>query len=290
MLLVAGGQGDPNIGWLLRRMLARGVAFADIIHGPKLRPEVSYDLGSRTLSLNGVSIRPTGVFIRHNVFFNGYSDLAEAHAEALNWFYFIRGWACSNPATRCFNRGSNGSENNKIENLHAALTAGLRVPKTIIRCNPPPSTQARLIYKPVAGGELTKDLGRPRSRTTAPRWRPFFYQPRLYRPELRIFVVGKRLFGCALSSEHVDYRDDPDAKLAPAKIPAAIAKRYLALCAALKLDFAAADFMLDGMGRYRFLEINTQPMFVAFDKTLDGAICDAIIDYLTADPRRKRRV
>ncbi len=29
-----------------------------------------------------------------------------------------------------------------------------------------------------------------------------------------------------------------------------------------------------------FLEVNTQPMFAAFDQTVDGMLCDAIIDYL----------
>ncbi|MEI9993814.1 MAG: hypothetical protein WDM91_04410 [Rhizomicrobium sp.] len=283
MLVVAGGQYDPNIGWLLRRVLARGVAFADILNGPTLKPDVVYDFARGGLTLSGKSLKPTGLFIRHNVFLEGYSDPAEAHAEALNWFYFLRGWACADPAIRCFNRSANGAENNKVENLHAARAAGLRIPETTIACAPPP-TKTASIRKPVAGGELTEALDEGRRADPPSRWRPYFHQARLGRPELRVFVIGRRLFGCALTSAHVDYRDDNDTKLEPAKVPKAVGLGLLALCETLQLDFAAADFMLDGAGRYRFLEINTQPMFIAFDKALGGALCDAIIDHLAAPP------
>ncbi|MEI9886818.1 MAG: hypothetical protein WDN08_10025 [Rhizomicrobium sp.] len=279
MLLVAGGQHDPNIGWLLGRVLARRIAFVDLLNGPGLRPDASYDLARRRMTLNGRPLRPRGLFIRHNVFLEAYPDKAEAQAEALNWFYFIRGWACADPAIRCFNRNG-GGENNKIENLHAAAAAGLRLPRTLIGCTAPPGAVPR-IRKPVAGGELTEALSAGRAADPATRWRPYFHQPKLRRPELRVFVVGKRTFGCALSSDHVDYRDDDKTALEPAPVPKDVGRGLLKLCARLRLDFAAADFMLDREGRYRFLEVNTQPMFIAFDKALGGAIADAIIDHLT---------
>jgi len=281
MLLVAGGQHDPNIGWLLRRVLERGIGFAEILNGPALKPDAVYDFARGTLTLNGTPLRPRGVFIRHNVFLDAYADRAEANAEALNWFYFLRGWSCADPKVRCFNRLTGGSENNKVENLHAARAAGLAIPDTTIACVAPRARRA-MIRKPVAGGELTEAMTPGRGGDPLARWRPYFHQPRLRRPELRVFVIGRRLFGCALSSDHVDYRDDTATALQPAAVPPDTGRGLLALCRRLKLDFAAADFMLDRQGRYRFLEINTQPMFIAFDKALDGAICDAIIDHLTA--------
>jgi hypothetical protein len=282
MLLVAGGQDDHNIGRLLRRVLARKIPFVDILNGPALRPDVTYDMGSRILSVNGRPIRPSGVFIRHNVFLSRYKNAEEGQAEAINWFYFIRGWANSDPAVRCFNRGSAGGENNKVENLVAAQAAGLRVPDTRIQCRPPPPSRAKLIRKPVAGGELTRELNGRRANGASKSWRPFFYQPKLRRPELRVFVIGARLLACALSSDNVDYRNDKKVALKPAEVPKDVARGLLKLCRMLGLDFAAADLMLDRDGRYRFLEINTQPMFVAFDIVLDGAICDAIIDHLVS--------
>jgi hypothetical protein len=43
--------------------------------------------------------------------------------------------------------------------------------------------------------------------------------------------------------------------------------------------------MLDRDREYRFLEVNTQPMFAAFDKAADGRLCDAIIDHLSETRR-----
>ena len=47
------------------------------------------------------------------------------------------------------------------------------------------------------------------------------------------------------------------------------------------LDEAAADFMRDdATGEWCFLEVNSQPMFAAFDDVCDGRLCDAMIDHL----------
>ena len=53
------------------------------------------------------------------------------------------------------------------------------------------------------------------------------------------------------------------------------------LCDRLGLDFAAADFMRGPRGKgLHFLEVNSQPMFTAFDQACGGKLCDAIIDHL----------
>jgi hypothetical protein len=36
-------------------------------------------------------------------------------------------------------------------------------------------------------------------------------------------------------------------------------------------------------GEWTFLEVNSQPMFAAFDKAADGRLCDAILDWLHPD-------
>jgi hypothetical protein len=35
-------------------------------------------------------------------------------------------------------------------------------------------------------------------------------------------------------------------------------------------------------GEFVFLEVNSQPMFAAFDRVSGGKLCDAIIDHLSA--------
>jgi glutathione synthase/RimK-type ligase-like ATP-grasp enzyme len=69
-------------------------------------------------------------------------------------------------------------------------------------------------------------------------------------------------------------------------VPKALGDKFYAFCSAVGLDFAAADFMRDPRGgEHRFLEVNSQPMFAAFDAVCGGRLCDAIIDALA--PRRR---
>ena len=51
---------------------------------------------------------------------------------------------------------------------------------------------------------------------------------------------------------------------------------------ALNLDFGAADFKTSpDTGRYLFLEVNSSPMFAAFDAVSDGAVSKAILDWMS---------
>lgn len=69
--------------------------------------------------------------------------------------------------------------------------------------------------------------------------------------------------------------------LAEAEVPQPEGAALTRLCDRLGLDFAAADFMTDRDGRRVFLEVNSQPMFAAFDRVAGGALSDAIIDALS---------
>jgi hypothetical protein len=66
----------------------------------------------------------------------------------------------------------------------------------------------------------------------------------------------------------------------PTDVSPLIGSRLIALSNQLALDFGAADFMQDSEGTLQFLEINSQPMFAAFDRVIDGKLSDAIIDHL----------
>ena len=59
-----------------------------------------------------------------------------------------------------------------------------------------------------------------------------------------------------------------------------MAEPMLGLCAELGLDFAAADLKLDeSTGLWYFLEVNSNPMFAAFDQAGDGNLCAEMIRY-----------
>jgi hypothetical protein len=283
VLLVAGGQLDPNIGALLRRVLARDIPFRDLLVGPELVPRITIDIMSGALKLNGEKIMPVGCFIRHDVFLHQKTGLGADHEAALNWFYAVRGWGLSRPEVRLFNRHSYLSENNKIENLRLAESVGFSVPQTIVTndFDTAPSDHDRWIQKPVAGGSYTTSLFTFLAKdSSSKKSYPRFVQQLLHRPELRIYLVGKALFGFRLSSPDLDYRTAHNVSLEPLEVCPSIGARLITLCDRLGLDFGAADFMRDSEGALQFLEINSQPMFAAFDRIVDGKLSDAIIDYL----------
>ena len=274
MILVAGGQLDPNMGALLRRILARGVAFRDLLVGPTLKPVLMLDLDGR-FELDGEAIEPSACFVRHDVFLSQKTGDPSDERAALNWYYAIRGWALSRPDVRLLNRGWKGADAVKIEALVRAREAGLAVPETVVSNASEAGPAAGGIRKPVAGGALTQWL-LPTDRLDY----PHFLQPGLRRPELRIYRVGGNCFAFEIESPDLDYRERQDVRLASAEVPASLGTPLVTLCDRMGLDFAAADFMRGDDGEWRFLEVNSQPMFAAFDKVVSGRLSDAIIDWL----------
>ncbi len=287
MIFVAGGQLDINIGTFLRRLLRRRINFVDLLVGPELHPLIAYDLRTGILQMNGRALQPTASFIRHDVFLQQKTSDRSAAPSALNWFYTLKGWELGNPGVTAFNRRSAARENAKIYNLLMAQQVGLRIPDTMITNDFDDigsMLSGPLIQKPVAGGELTTTyedfLGSLENASSLHRY-PRFIQPRLSRPELRIYRVGDTMLSFSLLSDDVDYREHQRVTLALVPTPVVIAAKLTALCDAIELDFAAADFMRDdATGDWCFLEVNSQPMFAAFDDICDGKLCDAMIDHL----------
>lgn len=286
MILVAGGQLDFNIGRLLGRMLQRRVPFIQILVGPELVPSITLDLMKDELRLNGAVIRPTACFMRHDVFLQMSGRSEHAQAAALNWYNAIKGWEAAHDNVRGFNKTSIGSENSKLHNLYLAKRCGLAIPETLVTnefASAAASMRGALIEKPVAGGEYTTRLASLRNKLKGahPVARyPRFVQRKLARPEMRVYRIGGEIISFHLASRDLDYREHNRVKLSVTKAPRKIEARLRALTDQLGLDFAAADFMRNPRGEYCFLEVNTQPMFAAFDKVADGRICDAIIDHL----------
>ena len=108
MILVAGGQLDFNIGALLRRMLRRRVKFASALLGANLIPRLTIDLARDRLMLDGKSIRPTGCFMRHDVFLAQSLHTMEADAASLNWYVAIKGWELAHDEVRELGRSVPG--------------------------------------------------------------------------------------------------------------------------------------------------------------------------------------
>lgn len=105
--------------------------------------------------------------------------------------------------------------------------------------------------------------------------------------ELRITVVGKNVFPCAIYSQDsdskncTDWRNDPYSyRHEPWILPAAIEEKCLALVNRLGLHFGCIDMIVTPEDKYVFLEINPNGQWRWIQELTGMPIADAIADLL----------
>jgi len=289
LILVAGGEADPNLATLLRHLEHRRVAHHGMLVGPQSQPTVHWDCGKGTLVVDGEVLDPGALFIRHDVF----GPLAERREEAgfrtFAWYSALMGWALAHENVRLLNRRGADRMLNKPHMLSMARAAGLEIPDTLVtndldQLRALSGTGAERIAKPVAGGTYTQPLDALLTQDVGPAVEPApaIVQPRLVSPELRLFRIGERFVAFHVQSAALDYRTTTDVRLDPVAPPVDLVQGLRTLTVRLGLDFAAADFKTcPRSGRLLFLEINNAPMFAAFDHAAQGEICAAIIEALS---------
>jgi hypothetical protein len=295
VLLIAGGEADFNTGSVLRRARQRGMDARELLVGVA-NPALTWDFQAGELRLDGRAVRPDAVFLRYDVFPSLADPRPQVAFRAQAWFGALHGWLLAHPAVRMLNRRSNGQANKPFI-LHLAKGIGLRIPFTLVT-NELDALEAiapglgPLIAKPVPGGgfaqgvdELLAGTQRRDGRSAA----PAFVQGRLVPPEVRVYGVGegktRRFVAFRVESDALDYRADDAARvvhLPLGQVDADAVEGLGRLMDALAMDYGAADFKAcPDTGRLVFLEINSGPMFAAFDDVSGFAVSDAILDFLT---------
>ncbi|AXS42294.1 hypothetical protein [Breoghania sp. L-A4] len=176
--------------------------------------------------------------------------------------------------------------------LTAARAYGLAIPKTRVTNERETLSTAMAegpaIVKPVAGGAYTLDATAADAQTDWHDGRapvPAFVQEKLRYPELRVFFVGSAPHVFEIVSDDLDYRAGRNHSIVyrgASALDGLLAKKLAALAADLGLDFCAFDLKTADDGDLRFMEVNSGPMFAAFDEVARGALCAAMIDWLMA--------
>ena len=125
---------------------------------------------------------------------------------------------------------------------------------------------------------------------------PMTFQERIDKAlELRVTVVGRRLFAASIDSQSSprarhDWRRDGAAMAAhwrPYDLPADVAARTLALMDRLALTYGACDFIVTPDGRHVFLEVNPAGEFMWLVPHAGLPIDEALADVLAGRaPRR----
>lgn len=295
MLLIAGGEADPNVDSIITRAERRGFEARALRVGAGTNPSLAWSFDDDRLVIDGAEVNPAAVFLRYDVF-GHLADGRQATAYRANaWYTTLLGWMLAHPQVRMLNRDY-GGQINKPFMLHLAAHVGLFIPPTRITneldaVERETAVLGPLIAKPVTGGgyalpleELLASTERRDGRSAA----PAFVQRRMVPPEVRVYGVGmgdsRRFVAFRVDSAALDYRVDDDSVVVhlPLEEVDADAVRGLGrLMDALEMDYGAADFKTDpDTGGLAFLEVNSGPMFAGFDAVSDGAVSDAILDYL----------
>ena len=289
MLLIAGGEADPQLRRMIERAEARDLPLQTILHteGGGLRLE--WDVGSGTLIADGRVISPTGAFIRQDVFRFLHTKKQIDRDDARSWKVMLDGWLWSHPEIRLFNRGFAMKDAvNKPLALVWAREAGLLVPDTVLHSSVAVAEAALargpVVYKPVGGGDMCRELDTEAlDRVSEPHLpRPYIFQEKLVAPEIRVFRVGDQFFAFRIDADALDYRTvGGDAVVTEVDPPPHLLDGLRTLTDRFGLTYTAADFKTRGdTGALVFLETNSNPMFAAFDVASEGRLVDGMLDYL----------
>jgi glutathione synthase/RimK-type ligase-like ATP-grasp enzyme len=185
---------------------------------------------------------------------------------------------------------ANGSKPYQYEQIRAV---GLKVPDTLITSSPTAARAfvahyGRVIYKSISGirsivGELN-DPDVPRLADVAAC--PTQLQARVAGVDVRVHVVGDRLFACEVHSEAVDYRyaalTGHAVEVSRCRLPDECAGRCFALARATELPLAGIDFRRTPDGEWYCFEVNPSPGFTYYQQATGDPIDAAVADLLTA--------
>jgi glutathione synthase/RimK-type ligase-like ATP-grasp enzyme len=170
--------------------------------------------------------------------------------------------------------------------------AGLPVPETIWTNDPERvkdfARGRRVAYKPVAGGAATQELGPDdltEDRLEALRGAPVTFQELLEGENIRVYCLdGEVVASVRIVTESLDYRQREDA-MEPVELPDELTRQCLTASELLGMSWTGIDLKRDGQGQLKFLELNSSPMFLGFDRSAGTAILDALVAKLASHAR-----
>ena len=190
----------------------------------------------------------------------------------------------------------------KTWQLEVARAAGLAIPRTCITNDPErarafvESRPGDVVYKAFSATERmwreTRVL-RPaeRSLLDSVKFAPVIFQDYVpARVDVRITIVGDRVFPAEIHSQSTSYAHDfrmdlEHAEIAPHALPAEVRAGLLRMMRCLGLVYGAVDMRQTPRGDYVFLEINPAGQWLFIEQRTRQPITDALAEALVAGAR-----
>jgi hypothetical protein len=205
---------------------------------------------------------------------------------------------CEGTTGRVLSRRSAGASNfSKPYQLQLIRAAGLRVPETLVTTSKAAAIEfvhqfGRAIYKSTSSNRsIVKQLDiSDEERLDRIKRCPVQLQQFIEGTNIRVHVVGVRVFAVSVHSDAIDYRYASHAKVpAPTfrvhELPAPLEHACRELSRACGLKLSGIDLIHATDGRYVGLEVNPMPAFSWYqeqlpDHDIAGAIADLLISPL----------
>ncbi|MFF5209603.1 MvdC/MvdD family ATP grasp protein [Streptosporangium sp. NPDC000396] len=183
--------------------------------------------------------------------------------------------------------------------LTTARECGLTVPETLIT-NDPDAARAfitrvglgRTVFKAfLASHDAWRETRLVRAEDLdlldTVRFAPVIFQEYVPGVDLRVTIVGERLFAAEIDASATRYPFDMrmslgEATVRPTVLPGSVERGLLALTARLGLRYGAADLRRDASGGHHFLEVNPAGQWLFAEERAGLPITDAVAGLLAS--------
>jgi len=183
---------------------------------------------------------------------------------------------------------SNGSKPYQAQWIQRA---GFLIPPTLVTNEPAKALDfarrhGRVIYKSTSSIRSIVREFDPSNRQELFRLRslPTQFQARLTGTNIRVHVVGEKLFATEIASNAVDYRyahrDGEQVEMHAVELPGETAARCVRLSQALRLPFCGIDIMRTPDDQYYCFEVNPSPAYSYYEQETGQPIARAVVDFL----------
>ena len=185
------------------------------------------------------------------------------------------------------------SNNSKPFQAQLIRRYGFEVPETLVTNDPEAALAferqfGRMIFKSISGvRSIVRTFEeKDRERLGLIRWCPTQFQEFVEGRDVRVHVVGTKIFATRVLSDATDYRYAQQqvgeaAELEAFDLPDGIAERCVAMASGLGLPFAGIDLRFHPDGRVYCFEVNPSPGFSYYEAHTGQPISDAVAGYLS---------
>lgn len=207
------------------------------------------------------------------------------HEALLRW--------CEIAPCRVVNRATpQASNGSKPFQAQLISQFGFLVPETLVTNEPELVLEfyhrhKRIIYKSISAvRSIVQEFSlQDIARLDAIRYCPTQFQQFVDGTNIRVHVVGDRVFPTAINSDAIDYRYasrqvGEHAELREVELSDALAEKCVALAESLDLPLAGIDLKVTPEGEVYCFEVNPSPAFSYYESSTGQPISEAIVSYL----------